>query len=151
MAEDLVALVGLKTDPATVDQSDAAVLGCIPWMRTRVELHALHLLALEELYPEDKSTEQAADWLLAARRGFRWNPEKANGPAVMALAEWFSRAKFESEKYTLTVQVNDKDVDTANHRRSVCSSKVADGSVTARYSAVPCRPTSSRRRRTSGE
>jgi len=112
MAADLFALVGLKTDPATVDQSDAAVLGCIPWMRTRVELHALHLLALEELYPEDKSTEQAADWLLAARRGFRWNPEKANGPAVMALAEWFSRAKFESEKYTLTVQVNDKDVDT---------------------------------------
>lgn len=114
MAEDLIELVDLAVEPETASDSiqEAAVLRCVPWMRTGVELRALYLLALEELYPTDRSAAQTADWLMRTRRGSRWNPEKANGPAVMALAEWFSRAKFSSEKYKLTIQVNDKDVET---------------------------------------
>lgn len=114
MAGDLIELVKLPLEPATAntrEQSDS-VLKCIPWMRSGVELRALYLLSVEELFPTDKSAAQAADWLMAARRGFRWNPEKANGPAMMALAEWFSKKKFSSEKYRLTIQVNDKNVTT---------------------------------------
>ncbi|MDA0587564.1 MAG: MG2 domain-containing protein [Planctomycetota bacterium] len=114
MAGDLIELVKLPLEPATAntrEQSDS-VLKCIPWMRSGVELRALYLLCVEELFPTDKSAAQAADWLMAARRGFRWNPEKANGPAMMALAEWFSKKKFSSEKYRLTIQVNDTNVTT---------------------------------------
>lgn len=114
MAEDLLELVDLPLDPATANsqQLSPAVLKCIPWMRSGVELRALYLLATQELFPTEKSAAQTAAWLMAARRGFRWNPEKANGPAMMALAGWFSQKKFSSEKYKLTVQVNDKDVKT---------------------------------------
>ena len=114
MAEDLLELVDLPLDPATANsrQLSPAVLKCIPWMRSGVELRALYLLATQELFPTDKSAAQTASWLMAARRGFRWNPEKANGPAMMALASWFSQKKFSTEKYKLTVQVNDKDVET---------------------------------------
>lgn len=114
MAEDLLELVDLPLDPATANsqQLSPAVLKCIPWMRSGVELRALYLLATQELFPADKSAAQTAAWLMAARRGFRWNPEKANGPAMMALAGWFSQKKFSSEKYKLTVQVNNKNVET---------------------------------------
>ena len=43
-----------------------------------------------------------------AIRGTRWTPEKANGPAIAALADWFSRTKQTGEKYTLSVFVNDR-------------------------------------------
>jgi uncharacterized protein YfaS (alpha-2-macroglobulin family)/tetratricopeptide (TPR) repeat protein len=114
MAGDLIELVELPLEPETANtrEQSAGVLKCIPWMRSGVELRALYLLAVEELYPTDKTAAQAAEWLMAARRGFRWNPEKANGPAMMALAEWFSKKKFSREKYKLTVHVNDKDVET---------------------------------------
>ncbi|MDA1163737.1 MAG: tetratricopeptide repeat protein [Planctomycetota bacterium] len=114
MAEDLVELVKLPFEAATANRNEQSesVVKCIPWMRSGVELRALYLLAVEELFPTDKSAAKAADWLMAARTGYRWSPEKSNGPAMMALAEWFSKKKFSTGKYKLTVQVNDNDVET---------------------------------------
>lgn len=80
----------------------------IPWMQSNVELRALYLLALQEIEPASTKSSDLADAILAQRTGSRWSPEKANGPAVAALARWFARTKFTPEKYTLSVFVNEK-------------------------------------------
>ena len=110
MSEDLLKLVDLPTD-STNGQTEA-VLRCIPWMQSGVELRALHLMALAVLHPADMSAKATADWLMAARCGLRWSQEKSNGPAVVALSDWFSRTKFANEKYSLEISVNDKKVET---------------------------------------
>ena len=104
MADDLLALVKLPADKASLQKRYLA--GTIAWMRSGVELRALYLMALQATKPGDRLVQDLAEWLLAARRGSRWSPEKANGPAIAALSEWFSRSKFQSEKYTLEVIVN---------------------------------------------
>ncbi|MBT6483831.1 MAG: tetratricopeptide repeat protein, partial [Planctomycetaceae bacterium] len=110
MAGELLQLVKIPIDADMANGSkvDSAMRGCIPWMQTGVELRALYLLALEDVAPTDAKAAKLADWLLAARRGTRWTPEKANGPAIAALADWFSRTKQTGEKYTLSVFVNDR-------------------------------------------
>ena len=49
---------------------------------------------------------------MAARVGSRWPVEKSNGPAIAALARWHARTRHVSEKYTLTIAVNDQAVET---------------------------------------
>jgi alpha-2-macroglobulin len=113
MAAELLELAKPKipSAPAKVGR-DAALAGCLPWMQTGVELRALYLAALNELDPKGKTAAPLADWLMSARIGSRWRPEKANGPALLALADWFGRTQFAEEKYTLTIRVNDKEVET---------------------------------------
>ncbi|MAG92463.1 MAG: hypothetical protein CMJ48_01750, partial [Planctomycetaceae bacterium] len=110
MSRELLKLVDIPLDPkiANGQAEDVAVHRCIPWMQTGVELRALYLLALEEVDPQSDKLAKLAEWLLAARRGTRWVPEKVNGPAVAALSEWFTSTKVINEKYTLSVFVNDK-------------------------------------------
>ena len=109
MAADLLKLVNVPLDIKLAQRSiDTYADRCLPWMQTGVELRALYLLALEEVSPADANAPKVADWLMAARRGSRWNPEKANGPAIAALANWFAGKQNINEKYTLTVYVNDE-------------------------------------------
>jgi uncharacterized protein YfaS (alpha-2-macroglobulin family)/tetratricopeptide (TPR) repeat protein len=110
MAQEMLDLVKISTDPKTANQSsrDAALGKVIPWMQSGVELRALYLLALEEIKPAGPKSSQLADWLMAARQGSRWAPEKANGPVIAALSQWFGRTKPTNEKYTLSVFVNDR-------------------------------------------
>lgn len=110
MAAEVLKLVEIPTDPKTAGQraADSVLKRVVPWMRNSVELRALYLLALEEIDPTDVNAGQLAEWLMAARRGSRWSPEKANGPAIAALADWFARSKHVKEKYTLSVFVNEK-------------------------------------------
>ena len=114
-AKDLLAIAKGKipTKRATGEKvaADPALVGCIPWMQSGVELRALYLTALNETEPAGNLNGELADWLMAARVGYRWAPEKANGPALVALADWFGRAKLTSEKYTLTIFVNDRQVE----------------------------------------
>ena len=102
MAADLLRLVGDKAEGATP----------LPWMADGAELTALHLLALQSVDPASAKVSELADKLLAARVGSRWAVEKANGPAVASLSEWFARTEHVAEKYTLTVFVNDREVET---------------------------------------
>lgn len=83
-----------------------------PWMRNHVELQAMYLMALQEVRPSNPDIAKLAKSLLAARIGSRWPVEKANGPAIAALANWHSRAQLASEKYTLTIWVNDRELKT---------------------------------------
>lgn len=112
MAKELLDLARAKIPaaPAKVGR-DAALAGCVPWMQTGVELRGLYLAALNELEPAGKHAAPLADWLMSARVGSRWRPEKANGPVIVALADWFGRAQVATEKYTLTIRVNDQEVE----------------------------------------
>ncbi len=127
-AKDLLALAKVKisTKPRTVGkvEADLALVGCIPWMQSGVELRALYLLALNAIEPAGAVNGELADWLMAARVGSRWSPEKANGAAIAALADWFGRAKLTSEKYTLTIYANDKQIEKLTIDPAVEPSKV---------------------------
>ncbi|MBW3541344.1 MAG: outer membrane protein assembly factor BamD [Planctomycetes bacterium] len=110
MARDLLQLVqdGAQVAGAAKPEAGLAKVASLPWMSSDAERKALHLLLIEEVAPGDAHAPKLADELMSARRGSRWQPEKANGPAVAALARWFARVKHVDEKYTLAVYVNDK-------------------------------------------
>ncbi|MGE5195450.1 MAG: alpha-2-macroglobulin family protein, partial [Deltaproteobacteria bacterium] len=127
-AKDLLALAKPKisTKPRSRDkvEADEALKGCIPWMQSGVELRALYLLALNAVEPAGAINGELADWLMSARTGTRWGPEKANGAAIAALADWYGRAKLTSEKYTLTIYANDRQVEKLTIDPSVEPSRV---------------------------
>ena len=115
MAGELLNLVKIDIDPAPAPadtarssltprphRPSAAVSSCGPCTYWRIE----------EIQPTSDKGAKLADWLLAARQGSRWRPDKANGPAVAALARWFRQVKPSNEKYTLTIFVNDHRLET---------------------------------------
>ncbi len=113
MGAEVLALVNLDAVVETANQLDQQTLaGAHPWLRSTVELRALYLLALEAIDPASAKAADLATWLMAARVGSRWGVEKANGPAIAALADWFGRAQHVEERYELTVFVNDQEVET---------------------------------------
>jgi hypothetical protein len=85
----------------------ASAQGCLPWSNSSTELRALYALALQEVSPQAPAAKELVDWLLAHRTGHRWAPDKATGPAALALSRWFAESRFEGERYKLTVFVND--------------------------------------------
>ena len=95
---------GTSTTPATRRES---AKGSLPWSHSPAELRALYALALQEVTPKSPKAKELVDWLLAHRTGHRWSPDKATGPAALALCRWFAESRFEGERYKLTVFVND--------------------------------------------
>jgi len=84
--------------------------GLLPWSHSPAELRALYALAVQEVSPTSPAAKEQVDWLLAHRTGHRWSPDKATGPAALALCRWFGQSRFEAEHYELAVFVNDKKV-----------------------------------------
>ena len=78
--------------------------------RGTVETTALVSLAFARVRPQAPELDQAIDWLHAHRFGHGWNPHKAKGPALAALALYHGRAKGAEDRYRLTVTVNDTKV-----------------------------------------
>ncbi|MCL4190378.1 MAG: tetratricopeptide repeat protein, partial [Thermoguttaceae bacterium] len=70
------------------------------------ELRALHALALQAVAPQSPHVKELVDWLLAHRTCHRWSPDRATGPATLALCQWFGQSRFEGEKYRLAITVN---------------------------------------------
>lgn len=93
----------LKAAPAAPEQP-----GLASWTQSPVEVLAIALLAQEEVAPQHARTRELVESLLAARVGPRWSPDKATGPATLALARWFGRNRQVDEQYRLTVFVNDR-------------------------------------------
>jgi len=81
--------------------------GSLPWSHAPAELRALACLGWQAVNPKSPKVQPLVDWLLANRTGHRWMPDKATGPAALALCRWFGESRFEGERYTLTVFVND--------------------------------------------
>jgi alpha-2-macroglobulin len=105
MAADLLALIAERKLDGT--ELIGAAIDSLPWSRSAVEVRALYALALESVEPDSPKIKEQIDWLLAHRSGNRWSPDKATGPATAALAQWFSKNRFDEEHYQLTVFVND--------------------------------------------
>ena len=102
MAADLLPLLAQKmTNGRKLSE------GCLPWNESDTELKALACLAEQRVNPLAPRIKPLVDDLLARRVGYRWMPEKATGPAVLALSDWFARTRYAGEKYTLTVFVNE--------------------------------------------
>ncbi|HET6163982.1 MAG TPA: MG2 domain-containing protein, partial [Planctomycetota bacterium] len=79
------------------------------WNRSRTEMAALALLALEKASPRSASIARGAQYLLAQRP---WNPSRAAGFAWAALAGWFAEAAPASDEARVRVKVNDQEVAT---------------------------------------
>ncbi|MEX0586660.1 MAG: tetratricopeptide repeat protein, partial [Pirellulales bacterium] len=77
------------------------------WTHGSAELRALYALALQQISPESPRLHEQIDWLLAHRAGHRWSPDKATGPAMLALGAWYKKNHFKQEKYELEIYVND--------------------------------------------
>jgi hypothetical protein len=90
----------------------SAADGLLPLSSSPAELRALCALVLVAVDPTADRTREMVDWLMAHRTGHRWTPEKATGPATLALAKWFAGSRFEGEKYQLTLLVNGKEAAT---------------------------------------
>lgn len=112
MAVELLGLLANRPLDALDGPAAPGVAGAAPaalsW-GAPVETAAVYLLALLEARPADPRVAELAEWLLARRSGRRWSPEKATGPAVLALSEWRARHPVRRERYELTVFVNDRE------------------------------------------
>ncbi|MHB1035874.1 MAG: tetratricopeptide repeat protein [Pirellulales bacterium] len=108
MAQEILTLLAERNLDETTPDAKSAVR-VLPWSHAAAELRALYALALVKISPEAAKTKELVDWLLANRTGYRWSPDKATGPATLALCEWFAKSKFEADRYKLTVFVNDNE------------------------------------------
>ena len=103
---DAVAEMNLDQSPSRRETPS----GLLPWNSSPAELRALYALGLERVEPLSQRTRETIDWLIAHRTGYRWAPDKATGPAALALCQWSARSRFADENYRLTVSVNDQTV-----------------------------------------
>ncbi|HLH29004.1 MAG TPA: hypothetical protein VKW77_08800, partial [Acidimicrobiales bacterium] len=78
-----------------------------PFARSASEITALVTLAYARIKPDAPELDRAVDWLNAHRVGDGWQPQKARGPALAALASYYGRARGAEDRYRLTVTVND--------------------------------------------
>ena len=62
-------------------------------IRGAAETTALVTLAYARVRPQAPELDGAVDWLLAHRAGTGWQPHKAKGPALAALASYYGRAQ----------------------------------------------------------
>lgn len=72
------------------------------------ELRSLYALALLSARPQEPKTQELIDWLLAHRTGPRWSPDRAAGPAMLALCRWFGQRRSADGRYRLAVSVNNQ-------------------------------------------
>lgn len=74
----------------------------------RGEWLALRALALASTAPEATESGAVIDQVLAQRPGLRWTPDRATGPAVLALGRWFTRHRPSGENRAIKVSINDQ-------------------------------------------
>ncbi|MBX3441047.1 MAG: tetratricopeptide repeat protein [Planctomyces sp.] len=123
MAADLLPLLADRLPAAAGDAGAAAGPSAT---RNPVELQALQFLLLAAVRPQDPQLSPLTDAIAAARVGVRWPVERSNGPALRALATWHSRTRPASERYRLTVSVNDRQIETiATTSDSTASTRIA--------------------------
>jgi uncharacterized protein YfaS (alpha-2-macroglobulin family)/TolA-binding protein len=84
-----------------------------PWHRSPAETTALAALAFARVRPAAAELAGAIAWLEAHRTSTGWQPSKARGPAVAALAAFYAGAQAAEDRYRLVVTVNDVEVHRA--------------------------------------
>jgi len=88
------------------DRPQPTSLAFVSWNLSPAEVRAIYALALDAVTPADAKLQAQIDWLMAHRTGHRWSPDKATGPAMLAVCRSFVRSQFDSDKYKLTIYVN---------------------------------------------
>ena len=83
-------------------------------IRGATEATALATLAYTRVRPQAPELDAAVAWLLAHRAGNGWQPHKAKGPALAALALYYGRARGAEDRYKLSVTVNETQVAEIN-------------------------------------
>jgi len=86
--------------------------GVSGWNSSDVESKALYALCVLATQPKSPEMTKVAQDVLQARSGHRWNPDKATGPAMMAVCGWTSGLALPADEYKLAILVNDKEVKT---------------------------------------
>jgi tetratricopeptide (TPR) repeat protein len=81
--------------------------GRSPFTRSASEITALVTLAYTRVRPQAPELDRAVEWLVAHRVANGWQPHKAKGPALAALASYYGRAENAEDRYRLTVTVNE--------------------------------------------
>ncbi|EMI19147.1 protein containing Alpha-2-macroglobulin [Rhodopirellula maiorica SM1] len=110
MGLEILSLINIPGGESPLSDEDRDTI--LPWMRNVTELQAIYLLALQEMNPNHANVAKMTESLLSARVGSRWPIEKVNGPAITAMAKWNTLANPSSEKYELTLTVNDQQLET---------------------------------------
>ncbi|HVJ80316.1 MAG TPA: hypothetical protein VNC50_04525, partial [Planctomycetia bacterium] len=85
---------------------------CLPPNQADAEVRALVCYAEQLVDPASPRIKEHVDWLLAHRVGYRWAPDKATGPATLALSRWFARTRFDGAKYQIAIFVNEALLET---------------------------------------
>lgn len=80
------------------------------WMNSELEVTAMTLLAQLAVDAKAANVPQMADYLVGSARADGWQPHKAKGTVLAALATYYARGKQERENYRLAVSVNGKQV-----------------------------------------
>lgn len=83
---------------------------CSMWMASDLEITALTLLAQVQVDPRASSVAQMVAHLTRAARADGWNPHKARGAVLAALATYFGGARQDAAAFTLNVSVNGKEL-----------------------------------------
>ena len=96
MASELLELIGKNEGGA---DAAAKAVAHIRGAQSNAELKALEALAWQLVSPDSPRVKPLVDWLLAHRVGNRWSPDRATGPATMALSAWFAKNKRVNEHY----------------------------------------------------
>ena len=99
-AEEILGLLEKRNLDDTATRRDAAL------RRVALEPFAgrtagpLRLGDRRGLAEESPKAKELVDWLLAHRTGNRWAPEKATGPAALALCRWFADSRLHAASAT---------------------------------------------------
>ena len=113
LAGEVFAILGPRARPSRPPPAVApASTGTTPTVGRRGAAETTALVCLAYATTRGQATElpQAIDWLEAHRFGAGWNPHKAKGPALAALASYHGRSKAGDARYRLAVVVNETKV-----------------------------------------
>jgi uncharacterized protein YfaS (alpha-2-macroglobulin family)/TolA-binding protein len=106
-AGELLELLGQRNLDDEANRRQAQ-LGSLPWSASTVEVRALYALGWQLVNPQAPVAREQVEWLMAHRTGHRWAPDKATGPAALAVCTWYAQTRFDGEQYTLAIFVNDR-------------------------------------------
>ncbi|GAA4434356.1 tetratricopeptide repeat protein [Bremerella cremea] len=86
--------------------------GISGWNSSAVEAKSLYALCVLKTEPKSPELARVAQEVLQSRQGHRWDPDKATGPAMLAICGWTSGQALAAEEYQLAILVNGKAVKT---------------------------------------
>ena len=105
VAGELLKLVAeRKPDEAGPTRSPAN--SQLAWGRSPIELRAIQALALQAVNPKSPQLKELVDWLIGHRSGQRWAPDKATGPAALAICRWAAATRVQGKPSRLVITVN---------------------------------------------